>query len=60
MEAFLENVEVLLVGSYFPYLKMYEINLLSILDYDSSAKAISAMCEIAVDTCQAWFPQDEK
>lgn len=30
------------------------------LDYDSSGKTLSAMCEIAVEACQTWFPQDKK
>ncbi|XP_059614325.1 neuropeptide SIFamide [Phlebotomus argentipes] len=32
----------------------------SIGDYDSGGKALSAMCEIALEACGAWFPQDKK
>ncbi|XP_036331480.1 neuropeptide SIFamide [Rhagoletis pomonella] len=28
------------------------------LEYDN-AKAITAMCEIALEACQSWFPQGE-
>ncbi|XP_018327726.1 neuropeptide SIFamide [Agrilus planipennis] len=29
-------------------------------DYENANKAISAMCEIAVDACSTWFPSQEK
>ncbi|KAJ3649200.1 hypothetical protein Zmor_020955 [Zophobas morio] len=29
-------------------------------EYDSTGKALSAMCEIASEACQAWFPAQEK
>ncbi|XP_037043605.1 neuropeptide SIFamide [Bradysia coprophila] len=30
-------------------------------DYDSGGKAsLSSMCEIVVEACQSWFPQDKK
>lgn len=29
-------------------------------EYDSTSKAISAMCEIASEACQTWFPTQEK
>lgn len=29
-------------------------------DYDSSSKALGAMCEIALEACGSWFPQDNK
>ncbi|GAB0093354.1 Neuropeptide SIFamide [Sergentomyia squamirostris] len=32
----------------------------SVVDYDSGGKALSAMCEIALEACGAWFPQDKK
>ncbi|XP_011177888.1 neuropeptide SIFamide [Zeugodacus cucurbitae] len=28
------------------------------LEYDN-AKAVTAMCEIALEACQSWFPQGE-
>ncbi|XP_017769590.1 PREDICTED: neuropeptide SIFamide [Nicrophorus vespilloides] len=30
------------------------------IEYDSAGKALSAMCEIASEACQAWFPLQEK
>ncbi|CAD7078060.1 unnamed protein product [Hermetia illucens] len=30
------------------------------VDYDPNGKAISAMCEIALEACQSWLPQDKK
>ncbi|XP_055312416.1 neuropeptide SIFamide [Sitodiplosis mosellana] len=30
------------------------------IDYDASGKAISALCELALETCQSWLPQDKK
>ncbi|KAF7268048.1 hypothetical protein GWI33_018790 [Rhynchophorus ferrugineus] len=33
---------------------------LSSNDYDSASKAMSAMCEIANEACQSWFPLQEK
>lgn len=32
--------------------------LTSRLEYDN-AKAVTAMCEIAMEACQSWFPQPE-
>ncbi|XP_019881334.1 neuropeptide SIFamide [Aethina tumida] len=29
-------------------------------EYDSASKALSAMCEIASEACQTWFPTQEK
>ncbi|XP_065167928.1 neuropeptide SIFamide [Atheta coriaria] len=29
-------------------------------DYDAAGKTLSAMCELASEACQAWFPQQEK
>ncbi|RZC40201.1 hypothetical protein BDFB_008940 [Asbolus verrucosus] len=29
-------------------------------EYDSASKALSAMCEIASEACQTWFPSQEK
>ncbi|XP_030753458.1 neuropeptide SIFamide [Sitophilus oryzae] len=29
-------------------------------EYDSASKALSAMCEIANEACQSWFPSQEK
>ncbi|GLV39630.1 SIFamide [Carabus blaptoides fortunei] len=29
-------------------------------DYDSASKALSAMCEIANEACQSWFPGQDK
>ncbi|XP_026332607.1 neuropeptide SIFamide-like [Hyposmocoma kahamanoa] len=26
-----------------------------IVDYDSTSRALSAVCEIATETCQAWY-----
>ncbi|XP_050530421.1 SIFamide-related peptide [Daktulosphaira vitifoliae] len=30
------------------------------LDYENPSKSFYAMCEIASDACQAWFPSVEK
>ncbi|KAK9886633.1 hypothetical protein WA026_017556 [Henosepilachna vigintioctopunctata] len=30
------------------------------LEYDTAGKTLSAMCEIASEACQAWFPNQEK
>ncbi|XP_044265653.1 neuropeptide SIFamide [Tribolium madens] len=30
------------------------------IEYDSASKALSAMCEIASEACQTWFPTQEK
>lgn len=35
-------------------------NCLLIIDYDNNGKAIPALCEIALEACQSWFPQDKK
>ncbi|KAF2895516.1 hypothetical protein ILUMI_10664 [Ignelater luminosus] len=29
-------------------------------EYDNANKALSALCEIAIDACQPWFPSQEK
>ncbi|XP_074032130.1 neuropeptide SIFamide [Leptinotarsa decemlineata] len=29
-------------------------------EYDNAGKALSAMCEIANEACQSWFPTQEK
>ncbi|KAL1512667.1 hypothetical protein ABEB36_002224 [Hypothenemus hampei] len=29
-------------------------------EYDSAGKTLSAMCEIANEACQSWFPSQEK
>ncbi|XP_060517751.1 SIFamide-related peptide [Cylas formicarius] len=29
-------------------------------EYEAASKALSAMCEIANDACQSWFPSQEK
>ncbi|KAF5274122.1 hypothetical protein FQR65_LT04520 [Abscondita terminalis] len=29
-------------------------------EYDNANKALSALCEIAFDACQPWFPSQEK
>ncbi|XP_022907508.2 neuropeptide SIFamide [Onthophagus taurus] len=32
----------------------------STIDYDNAGKALSSMCEIASEACQAWFPAQDK
>ncbi|KDR10801.1 FMRFamide-related neuropeptide [Zootermopsis nevadensis] len=27
------------------------------VDYDSNAKSLSSLCEVATEVCSAWFPQ---
>lgn len=40
---------------------IWKINLFIIsIDYDTNGKTLSAMCEIAIESCQSWFPQDKK
>ncbi|KAB0805218.1 hypothetical protein PPYR_02188 [Photinus pyralis] len=29
-------------------------------EYDNANKALSALCEIAFDACQPWYPSQEK
>ncbi|CAG9766532.1 unnamed protein product [Ceutorhynchus assimilis] len=29
-------------------------------EYDTASKTLSAMCEIATEACQSWFPSQEK
>lgn len=29
-------------------------------DFESASKALTAMCEIASEACQTWFPAQEK
>lgn len=56
------------VFKYFQIDHLWDVNVLInfsshlpvFLDYDSSGKTLSAMCEIAVEACQTWFPQDKK
>lgn len=31
-----------------------------VAEYDSGGKALTAMCEIALEACGSWFPQDTK
>lgn len=38
----------------------YNFDFFLVLDYDSASKALSAMCEIASEACQTWFPTQEK
>lgn len=32
----------------------------TVTEYDSTGKALTAMCEIANEACQSWFPSQEK
>ncbi|XP_050315714.1 neuropeptide SIFamide [Anthonomus grandis grandis] len=33
---------------------------LAAVEYDTAGKTLSAMCEIASEACQSWFPSQEK
>ncbi|XP_069678822.1 neuropeptide SIFamide-like [Periplaneta americana] len=30
------------------------------MDYDSNSKALSSLCEMAVEVCPTWFPQQQE
>lgn len=36
----------------------FSLSISSYLDYDN-AKAMGAVCEVAVEACQGWFPQND-
>lgn len=62
MGAYLENEETTTV-TYIKLInyKLWLITTTTLIDYDSGGKAsLSAMCEIVVEACQSWFPQDKK
>lgn len=49
-------------GEYFHTFSLFHliliISFLSKVDYEVGGKALSSMCEIALEACQSWFSQD--